>query len=424
MRFSAAYAGYTVCAPSRTTFITGRNSGRIKGAPGDYPNLPQLLKNGGYITAAVGKSAPMDLLEQSYVKELQWGPPRNYGFDIFYGTPNQTYCKDMYPLLIWDNDMTVPLPLNRGHKSRDLCMAHPERFNYTSDMYTNAASAFLRTRGIGDVNPFFLYVALTVPHTGWWGEPSDLHGEGQPVPSDFIYANRTGWPQVERDHAAAVFDLDRRVGHLMTVLKEQGLEEDTVIFFASDNGAHSEGGHDVHFFDSTGGLRGFKRSFYEGGIRSPSLVRWPGVVKPGSISHTPWAFWDALPTMLDIGGIPLPKGASFDGRSIVPALRGQEMSPPEYMYWTWHKQLWDPNATVPSHDDHPAGYSVRVGHWKGVVQECAFRNRPSTFDEMELYNLSSDPFEKTDVSGQFPVVAERIKKIIMAKELSCSCWQC
>ena len=95
-------------------------------------------------------------------------------------------------------------------------------------------------------------------------------------------------------------------------------------------------GHKVHFFDSTGGLRGFKRSYYEGGVRSPSVVRWPGVTPAGSVSNVPWAFWDVLPTLLEMANArPLPANATIDGRSIVKALRGEAMAAPAYLYWTW-----------------------------------------------------------------------------------------
>ena len=197
----------------------------------------------------------------------------------------------------------------------------------------------------------------------------------------------------------------------------------------------------MHFFDSTGGLRGFKRSYYEGGVRSPSLVRWPGVTPAGAISATPWAFWDARPTLLDIADIaqlPLPKGAQLDGRSIVPALRGGSQPPPEYLYWTWRGKVasdaapMDDGTVGPGMEGHtsaaPPGYGLRVGEMKGVVHACADHAKlvPSMGDVMELYDLTADPFETTNIAavGRGPAIVESIKRTIVRQGLSCACFQC
>jgi arylsulfatase A len=382
MTFTAGYAGYTVCAPSRATLFTGRNSGRLAGAPSDWPKLPQLLRSGGYDTAIFGKSAPMDGPTAS-PQVLVWGLPEAWGFDTFVGQPNQGLCHNMYPVTITRGNTSVPLPLNTKAKSRDLCMAHPEKYNYTTDMFADAAVEWLGSRSAADERPFFLYVSFTVPHAGGWGSAPAMPESGAPVPTDLEYASKLrDWPQVEVDHAASVSYLDKRIGDVLGTLERRGLEPSTLVLFASDNGAHQEGGHHVHFFDSTGGLRGFKRSYYEGGIRSPSLARWPGVTPSNSVSHTPWAFWDVLPTRLDVADIPLPTAATFDGRSFAPALRGEDMAPPEYLYWTWRGTVaWDVRPPLDgsepigingtSGSGTPPGYGVRVGQMKGVVHACA-----------------------------------------------------
>ena len=440
MQFTAAYAGYTVCAPSRATLFTGRNSGHLAGAPGDWPKLPELLRNGGYETVLFGKSAPMDG-PQVQPSVLKWGLPELYGFDTFVGQPNQALCHNMYPESITVDNASVPLPLNRASKkSRDLCMAHPERYNYTTDVFADAAIQWLRV-GWPRARPFFLYLSFTVPHAGGWGTAPSYPESGNPVPTDMAYAAHADWPIVERDHAASVSYLDRRVGDVLDALSDAGLASSTAVFFASDNGAHNEGGHDVRFFDSTGGLRGFKRSYYEGGVRSPSLVRWPGVTPAGSVSHTPWAFWDVLPTMLDIAGVAMPRGMEVDGRSIVPALRGEPLPPPAYMYWTWRGKVAADDAppndgTEPIGGDGrpgakgapPPGYGVRVGEMKGVVHACADQSgasaAPSIGDVMELYNLTADPFETVDVAAVHGDLVHTIKALLMRQRLSCSCWQC
>ena len=422
LAFTSAYAGYTVCAPSRATLFTGRHSGRLAGAPSNWPTLPTLLRQAGYETAAFGKSAPMDATESP--STLEWGLPLEHGFETFAGQASQLFCHNMYPASITVANLTVPLPLNRKAKSRELCMGDPDAYNYTTDVFTDAALEWLRARPSAAARPFFLYVAYTVPHAGGWDSAPKAAEEGAPVPSELSYAAKA-WPVVERDHAASVSYLDMRVGDLLRALDAQRLASSTVVFFASDNGAHNEGGHDVRFFGSTAGLRGFKRSYYEGGVRSPSIVRWPGVTPAGGTSDHPWAFWDVLPTMLELAGVPLPPG-SFDGRSIVPTLRGQRQPAPPYLYWTWRGMVADDLANEPRGVASGArsGYAARVGEWKAVVHNCANGASPSDADAMELYNLTADAFERSDVSAQHPRVTARIKALLASEGLSCQCFQC
>ena len=220
-----ADAGYTVCAPSRATLFTGRNSGRLAGAPSDWPVLPALLKSAGYETAAFGKSAPMDDTMPSGT--LAWGLPGAHGFDTFLGQPNQAFCHNMYPESITAGNATLPLPLNQKAKSRDACMATPALFNYTTDIFTDAATRWLHGRAEPS-RPFFLYVSYTVPHAGGWGSAPDAPEQGAPVPTDLQFANRS-WPEVERDHAASVSYLDARVGGLLSTLDVLHYSEHTVV---------------------------------------------------------------------------------------------------------------------------------------------------------------------------------------------------
>ncbi len=448
MRFTAAYAGYTVCAPSRATLFTGRNSGHLHGAPADWPLLPALLQRAGYETMLFGKSAPMDddVHGQSPRGPLVWGMPTRHGFDHFVGQPNQLYCHNMYPTHWTVGEREETLPLNmKNNRTRDACMSDPSAYNYTTDLFADAAISWLRAkRGRdearrSDANaeppkPFFAYLSFTVPHAGGWSGGVEAPEQGQPVPTDMGYGARTDWPVVERDHAASVSYLDLKLGEVLAALKSSGLDETTAVFFASDNGAHDEGGHDVRFFNSSGGLRGFKRSFYEGGVRSPSLVRWPGVTAAGSVSHVPWAFWDVLPTLVDMAHATLPAGAAIDGRSIVPTLRGEAQPEPDYLYWTWRGAVAEGDSDAPTASDGdeprrgaaPPGYAVRVGSWKAVVHACANATSltPSMDDVMELYDLSKDPAEATNVAGAHPDVLTRIKALLVQKGLSCTCYQC
>ncbi len=466
MQFTAAYAGYTVCAPSRATLFTGRHSGHLAGAPSDWPLLPRLLQTAGYETRAFGKSAPMDaIVPPKRPSTLSWGLPIEFGFEGFDGQPSQLYCHNMYPEhWMVNGNQTVALPLNQQPKSRRACMARPDEYNYTTDLFADAAIGWLRRRSTS--RPFFAYLSFTVPHAGGWSSAPKAPEQGQPVPTDLMYASEWNWPNVEKDHAASVTYLDQRVGDVLMALRDGGYEQSTVVFFATDNGvralplsparthtrthpfhtpshqtlsqAHNEGGHKVHFFDSTGGLRGFKRSYYEGGVRSPSIVRWPGVTPAGSVSNVPWAFWDVLPTLLEMARAPpLPANATIDGRSIVTALRGEVMDAPAYLYWTWRGAVAADEA--PGADGieplgvgagAKPGYAVRVGKHKGVVHACADQRnkRPSMEDAMELYDLEADPAEATDIAevGMGPAVVAVIKRLLVRQQppLSCVCYQC
>ena len=342
MRFTDAYAGYTVCAPSRTTLMTGFHSGHFtqQGLSGtDIPPtsklqlLPALLKSAGYVTAAIGKVAPLT-------------NPTEQGFDYFIGQVDQGYCHNMYPRFIDEGNATrnINLTLNwaipaDATTARAACMANPQDFNYTVDITSQQALGWLlahvaaNNASSGVAKPFFLYQAYTVPHAGGWGHAPTDPESGAPVPSDGQYAPQTGWPDVERDHAAVVSYLDARVGEMLGALDALRLAPSTLVAFASDNGAHLEGGHSQLFFNSTGGLSGHKRSLFEGGVRSPTMVRWPGTVAAGAVSPFRWAFWDVLPTFAELAGVAAPAG--LDGVSIVPTLLGEAQPPKEYLYFTW-----------------------------------------------------------------------------------------
>src|SRR5439155_1617873 len=176
---------------------------------------------------------------------------------------------------------------------------------------------------------FFLEFATIVPHAN--NERNRLEKNGNEVPKDEWYEKET-WLQPEKDKAAMITRLDRDVGTLLAKLKELGLEENTVVFFTSDNGPHKEGGNDVAFFRSSGPFRGIKRSLTDGGIRVPMIVRRPGAVKPGTTSDHVWAFWDFLPTACDLAGIETPKG--LDGLSVAPTLTGKgQQKTHEFLYW-------------------------------------------------------------------------------------------
>jgi len=338
------------------------------------------------------------------------GSPQQVGFDFFFGQINEAECHNMYSKQI-DRGLgrgNVNLTLNWKEKSRDLCQANPELYNYTIDVFHDAGVAWLQEVAVGD-KPFFMYMSYTVPHAGGWTDENTE--QGNPVPTTFHYTN-SSWPDVEKDHAAVVTYLDAKVGDLMRRLAGLGVEDNTLVVFASDNGAHHEGGHKNEFFNSTGGLKGQKRSLYEGGVRSPTMARWPAKIQAGRVSNFPWAFWDVMPTLAELAGAAVPEG--LDGISIVPELTGQgQQAEHEYLYWTWK-------------ESKSTGYAVRVGNWKGVVPSCADTSnlQPSQADEMLLFNVVDDPFETQDRSAEQTHQIKVLKDLVTAKNLSCQCYGC
>lgn len=408
IQFTHAYAGYTVCAPSRTTLFTGRHSGQFvkHGYSGQdlspsqkVTTLANVLQDAGYATGAFGKTAPLD-------------SPQEMGFDDFFGQIDQAECHNMYPRQI-DEGLgrnNVNLSLNWKEKDRELCMANPEEYNYTIDAFHAAGMAWLESAAAGS-KPFFLYMSYTVPHAGGWTDAPDNKEQGNPVPSDLQYDDAS-WPDVERDHAAVITYLDAKVGDLMERLQALHVDENTLMIFASDNGAHVEGGHKKQFFDSTGGLQGNKRSQYEGGYRSPTMARWPAKIQAGRVSAFPWAFWDALPTIAELAEAKAPD--DLDGISIVAELTGSgKQADHEYLYWTW------------GHGEN-TGYSVRVGNWKGIVKVCADTDnlRPSDDDDMLIFDVVNDPAETDDKSAERADIVAQFKALVQSKDLTCKCYQC
>lgn len=367
MRFTDAYAGSTVCAPSRCTLMTGFHTGHalVRGN-GNRPPLDEdvtvaeVLKTAGYQTGCFGKWA---------LGEAQTtGIPKEQGFDEFYGYYSQTHAHTYYPTHLWRNRTYQLLRDNRGAR----------REAYSHDLVTEAAFDWVDKVA---ADPFFCYLAYTIPHAD--NELGADTGDGQPVPDYGIYADKP-WPAPEKGFAAMITRMDRDVGRLVELLKEKGVDEDTLIIFSSDNGPHKEGGHNPAFFESQGGLRGIKRDFYEGGIRVPAIARWPGKVKAGTVSEQPWAFWDFLATAADIAEAEAPP---TDGISILPTLLGQEQSQHEYLYWEIQIR--------------GAMQAVRMGRWKGV--------RYALDKPIEVYDLSQDRAERNDLAAQHPEIVKRVE---------------
>jgi arylsulfatase A-like enzyme len=372
IRFTQAYAGSTVCAPSRCVLMTGLHTGHAYVRGNRYPDLPlrpqdltltEILKKGGYHTALYGKWSLGGLSTTGY--------PTRRGFDEWFGYFSQTQAHDYYPYLLLEGEREYLVRGNFG--ARKTVWVH--------DLFTERALEFIRRRR----QPFFLHLCWTIPHAN--NEVGRDTGNGMEVPSDAPYSDRS-WPQPEKNFAAMITRMDADVGKIMAALRETEQEENTIVIFTSDNGPHREGGHDPDFFDSNGPLRGIKRDLYEGGIRVPMIVRWPARIKPGQVSDQVWAFWDLLPTLAEAADLPVPSG--LDGISMLPAWLGKPQRNHEYLYWEFHE----------------GGFkqAVRMGDWKGV--------RPAPGKPLELYDLRTDVGETRNVAAQHPDVVARMEKIL------------
>ena len=367
VRFTQAYAGATVCAPSRCCLMTGMHGGHaaIRGnkerpGEGQYPmpastiTVAHLMQRAGYRTGLVGK----------------WGlgfpgsesTPDKMGFDYFFGYNCQRAAHEYYPEYLWRNHQKV--------------MLHGK--SYSHDLLTEDALAFVRENS---ERPFFLYLAYTIPH-------SKLQ-----VPELGPYSDEP-WPQDLKKLAAMISRMDRDVGVLMAELKKLNVDEKTLVIFASDNGA----AYQDELFRHSGPLRGRKRDMYEGGIRTPAIARWPGRVQPGTVSEQVWAFWDFLPTMAELVGEQVPQG--IDGISVLAAVLDGKLVEHPPLYWEFHERGFHQSA--------------RMGDWKGV------RLGPKL--PIELYSIREDIGEMQNVADEHPEVAEEFAKFFASARVDSELW--
>lgn len=362
VRFTDFYAGSTVCAPSRCCLMTGYHTGhaRIRGnaevplEPGDV-TVPKLLKGAGYTTGIIGK---WGLGEEGTV-----GVPNKQGFDYWFGYLNQRHAHDYYPEYLFRNEERVSIP----------------KGTYSHDLFTQEALDFVNRE---KDKPFFLYLAYTIPHAN-----SEMREAGMQIPSDYPY-DKEPWPPNQKNHAAMITRMDRDIGRLLALLDDLGLDDNTLVFFTSDNGTHQEGGAKPEFFDSSGPLRGIKRDLYEGGIRVPMVARWPGKIEPGRVSDQVWAFWDVLPTLTGVAGTKPPP--AIDGISMLPALLGHRQESHHYLYWEFHERGF--------------GQAIREGKWKAVRNDWG---KP-----IELYDLEADLGETHDLAPQLPDLVKKMSELM------------
>ena len=425
MRFTQHYTGNAVCAPSRCVLMTGlhpghayvRNNRSLK-PEGQEPlppgtvTLPRLLQAGGYATGGFGKWG-LGIAGSG-------GEPSLQGFDHWFGYLCQGRAHNFYPAHLWDDDRMVPQG-NSDFPSRDEFKpgenpddpASYARFRgsrYSADVIAERARDFIREN---KDRPFFCYFPTTVPHLalqvpedsvkeyiGQWDDPPYKGGSGY-LPH---FTPRAAY-------AAMITRMDREVGRLMDLVRELGLDEQTIFIFSSDNGplnGEHEGlaGTDCAFFRSNGGLRNGKGTLYEGGIRVPGIVRWRGKIKPGTVSDRVTGFEDWLPTLLELAGLKDKTPAITDGISFAPTLLGTEPTQParDFLY-----------REFPGYGGQQ---SIRAGDWKLVRRNLNPTNKTIAAGlkpTLELFDLATDRAEAHDVSAAHPDIVTRLMQMMKAQ---------
>jgi arylsulfatase A-like enzyme len=386
LRYTQAYSGSTVCAPSRSVLMTGQHTGhttvRANFGP-DGERIPlneadvtvaEVLQDSGYVTGMIGK---WGLGEPGTS-----GLPNDQGFDHWFGYLNQHNAHSFYPPYLWRNDRIVYFNENENG----------QRKTYAQDLLIEEALQFIRSN---KDKAFFLYLPFTLPHTELAAR-ADMLEQYQGKFDDLPFPAYKGRPVVEEakaTYAAMVSTLDHDVGQVMRELEKQGIAENTIVIFTSDNGAATEDGAVAEYFNGSGPFRGIKRDLYEGGIRVPLIVKWPGKITAGRLDEgSQVAFWDFLPTLAELAGAAVPDGV--DGISIVPSLLSEtEVGNDRPLYWEFRKK-----------PDSDLKQAVRWGRWKAV--------RLSETAALELYDLDKDVGETSDVAAQYPEVVEKMENYL------------
>lgn len=369
-RFLQAYCGTTVCAPSRTSLMTGLHSGHapvrgnweIAQGEGQYPlpekivTVAEVLKPQGYATAVMGKWG-MGMFGTT-------GDPLKQGFDHFFGYNCQRHAHSYFPTYLYHDGKRIELPENaKGAKKI-----------YAQNLIQQDVLKWVRAK---KDEPFFLYYAATLPH-------------GTHEIDDYGLYKDKPWTPEQKAYAAQVTRLDSDIGALMDLLKELKLDEKTIVMFAGDNGSSFSPQSDIGklFDQASNGMRGFKRGLYEGALRQAAIARWPGQIPAGKVREEPWAFWDFLPTAAELAGTKVPAESKTDGLSLVSYLKGGPAPKRDYYYWELH-------------EGKPI-QAVRFGknlEWKAVKNGLQA--------PVELYDLSKDPGESKNIAADHPPVVKQ-----------------
>jgi len=387
LRFTSYYAGNTVCAPSRCALMTGYHMGHsyIRGnlelpLRAEDVTVAKLLKGSGYSTAVIGKWG-LGLADNS-------GRPDKQGFDYSFGYLDHRHAHRQYTDHLFRNGERVEL----------------DEKSWSNDLFTRESLDFVEKN---KATPFFLYLAYTNPHAELWvpGDSLDQFKGKYPekpwVNGQGDAPGAKGYRSQETPHAAfaaMVTRMDRDVGTLLDKVKALGIDENTLVFFTSDNGPHREGGADPDFFQSYGPLKGIKRDLTEGGIRVPMIARWPGKIAAGTTTDAALAHWDFLPTACELSGSKTPEG--LDGMSYVPTLFGREQKPHDYLYWEFFERGYD--------------QAIRMGDWKGI--------RNGLGEPLQLFNLKTDLHEDTNVADKNPDVVAKLEAQMKAGRTDSDKW--
>jgi len=378
MRFTEHYSGSCVCAPSRYTLMTGKHIARARTEgqgqqlqPEEF-TLADAFKQNGYSTGMIGK----------WGLGGHTGRPDLQGFDFWFGFLDQRRAHFHYPEWVWKNGEKIPYPDNpKTHE------------HHTQNLFTEEAIGFIREHR---QTPFFLYLPYTLVHAELivpqeYEEPFIGQLDDKPVEPAPYGILRSGYNRPRHRHAAfagTMTCLDDHIGKLFEELKALQLDQSTIVLFTSDNGPHSEGGADPRYFNSSGGLKRGKGWLYEGGIRVPMIVRWPGKIAPGTTSKHPSWFPDVFNTLGDLCNMELTPG-DRDGISFAPTLLNKNQQPNPYMYWSYNRHR-----------------AIRQGKWK-LYRFYEKFNDINRYKE-ELYNLDDDSGEMNDLAEKFP---ERVKQL-------------
>ena len=414
MRFTQHYSGSPVCAPSRSTLMSGMHTGHTlvkdnyelggwtDDEEGGQMPLPEgsftigrMLQDAGYATAAIGKwglGGPGTT-----------GHPNRQGFDLFYGYLDQKQAHNYYPTHLWRNEVwdTLANPYFSPHQRFDGDdpddPAQYEKYSardYAQDLMADEAMDFIREHAD---EPFFLYLPFPVPHLALQVPDESVDAYEGEFDEEPYLGDRSYLPHRRplSAYAAMISRMDEQIGAIVDLIDSLGLGENTLIVFTSDNGTTYTGGVDAAFFESTAGLRGLKGSVYEGGIRVPMIARWTGRIEPGAVSEHVSAFWDMVPTFAALTGADHPDG--IDGVSMVPTLLGTGPQPEhDALYWEYHGLMRGQQA-------------VRLGRWKAV----RMGGHDDADAPIELYDLEADRGETTDVAAAHPDVVARARAVML-----------
>ena len=383
MKFTQHYSGSAVCAPTRCVLMTGLDTGHCRrrgnlaaAARRDFEGralvplkdsdvtVAETLKRAGYVTAGIGK--------WGLGNPGSGGEPERQGFAHWYGYIDQVHAHNHFTDYLYEDGRKISIPGNENKK----------RKTYVHDLFEKKTLDFVRENKKG---PFFLYLAYTLPHGAYEIPHSD--------PAYQLYADQS-WPPRVKHYAAMVTRADRTVGKLLDLLKELKIDDNTIIFYTSDNGPNPPF---VKPLNSAGGLRGTKRRLTEGGIRAAMTVRWPGKIPAGKSNDFIWGMRDFFPTACELAGTDAPQNLS--GMSVMPTLLGKKQQSHKHLYWEFHD---------------PFQQAVRRGNWKAI--------RYGTKSPIELYDLDADVGETKNVADEHPKIATELGKVMDRSRVESRYW--